>query len=119
MLNPLSEPIVNHVLPALRSVVADDLQGRGYSQTEIAEMMGITQPAVSQYINQVRGKSVEMIEKDPELREKASQIATQIAHGDRESVREQYLDFCQTMTRRDSFRDLTDHQQHFFDDLKD
>lgn len=58
------ERVVNEVLPAVRSLIAKDLQEKGYSQTEIAELLHITQPAVSQYLNASRGKHIRQIEQD-------------------------------------------------------
>lgn len=55
------ERVVNDVLPAVRSVIAKELQNNGYSQTEIAELLDVTQPAVSQYLSAARGKQVQEI----------------------------------------------------------
>lgn len=55
------ETVVNEVLPAVRSIVARELAERGYTQTEIADMMGVTQPAVSQYLSTTRGQRVQRI----------------------------------------------------------
>lgn len=56
------ETVVNEVLPAVRSIVARELADRGYTQTEIADMMGVTQPAVSQYLSSTRGQRMQRIE---------------------------------------------------------
>lgn len=58
------ERVVNDVLPAVRSLIAKDLQEKGYSQTEIADLLHITQPAVSQYLSASRGKKIQRIEQD-------------------------------------------------------
>lgn len=55
------ETVVNEVLPAVRSIVARELADRGHTQTEIADMMGVTQPAVSQYLSSTRGSRVQRI----------------------------------------------------------
>ncbi len=58
------ERVVNDILPAVRSLIAKDLRDKGYSQTEIANLLNLTQPAVSQYLSAARGKQVRMIEQD-------------------------------------------------------
>ncbi len=52
------ETAVWHILPAIRSEVAKELVKCGLSQKEISERLGITQPAVSQYVTSKRGSSV-------------------------------------------------------------
>ncbi len=60
------ETVVNQILPAVRSLVAKELKEQGYTQTEIADTLEITQPAVSQYLNAARGSKVQRIEDDPD-----------------------------------------------------
>ncbi|MGZ4904797.1 MAG: transcriptional regulator [Halobacteriota archaeon] len=52
------ETAVWHILPAIRSEVAKELVKFGLSQKEISERLGITQPAVSQYVTSKRGTNV-------------------------------------------------------------
>ncbi len=54
------ETAVWHILPAIRSEVAKELVKCGLSQKEISERLGITQPAVSQYVTSKRGTNVAM-----------------------------------------------------------
>lgn len=60
----LCETVVKDILPAVRSLIAKDLQEKGYTQTEISDLLGITQPAVSQYLSRARGAKVQRIEQD-------------------------------------------------------
>ncbi len=56
--------MVKYVLPALRAKVAEELIERGYRVKDAAEMLGLTQVAVSQYVRSKRGqKGKEIIEK--------------------------------------------------------
>ncbi len=49
--------IVRYVLPAIRAKLARELIERyGYRSKDAAEMLGITQAAVSQYMNSKRGQ---------------------------------------------------------------
>ncbi|MFQ6125763.1 MAG: thiamine-phosphate synthase family protein [Candidatus Heimdallarchaeota archaeon] len=44
------EIIVNDLLPFLRKVIAERLHSKGYTQTQIAHMLNVSQPAVSYYL---------------------------------------------------------------------
>lgn len=44
------EIIVNDLLPFLRKVIAERLHSMGYTQTKIANMLNVSQPAVSYYL---------------------------------------------------------------------
>ncbi|MCM2326186.1 MAG: helix-turn-helix domain-containing protein [Candidatus Woesearchaeota archaeon] len=47
------------ILPAIRRQFVIALKKYGIKQKEIARMMGITEPAVSQYLNRKRGDNIE------------------------------------------------------------
>jgi len=48
--------IIVDVLPALRSAIAKELVSvYGMNQAQVAETMAVSQPAVSQYLNSIRG----------------------------------------------------------------
>ncbi|MFC6990041.1 thiamine-phosphate synthase family protein [Haloplanus sp. GCM10025708] len=49
-----SEIVVEHFLPTARSMLADALDDRGFAQREIAARLGVSQAAVSQYLNEDR-----------------------------------------------------------------
>jgi hypothetical protein len=53
------EFIVWHVLPSIRSALAEDLSELGLSQREISKRLGMTEAAVSQYRRGKRGKGIE------------------------------------------------------------
>jgi len=56
------EIVVAHALPAIRSALAMELvKGRGATQMYACELMGITQPAISQYLKGKRGRSMAKI----------------------------------------------------------
>lgn len=48
-----------YIIPSLRRELAKSMVGRGIKQRKIAELLGITEAAVSQYILQKRAKEVE------------------------------------------------------------
>lgn len=64
------EVISDELLPAIRSVIASRLSGDyGYTQEEIAAKLDITQPAVSQYMNETRADQdvVKDLRDDPQV----------------------------------------------------
>ncbi|HYA32979.1 MAG TPA: transcriptional regulator [Candidatus Bathyarchaeia archaeon] len=52
------ETAVWQILPAIRSEVAKELTRLGLSQVRISDCLGITQPAVSQYVTKKRGTTI-------------------------------------------------------------
>lgn len=58
MLNP-EEVEVHYILPAVRRELAVCMKEQGLEQREIAQRIGVTEPAVSQYLNQKRACFVE------------------------------------------------------------
>ncbi len=53
------EEIVWDVLPSIRAAIAEELVKRGLSQKEVSRILGITPPAVSQYVSKKRGYNIE------------------------------------------------------------
>ena len=52
------EIVVHDILPTLRAAVAKDLiNSYNLNQGETAKLLGVSQPAVSQYLRQLRGKN--------------------------------------------------------------
>lgn len=45
-----SEVVVESFLPTFRALLAEELSERGFTQNEIAERIGVSQPAVSKYV---------------------------------------------------------------------
>ena len=45
----VEEVVVDEFLPTFRSMLAEDLRGRGLTQSEVADLLGISQSAVSKY----------------------------------------------------------------------
>ncbi len=56
------ELIVWDILPSIRAATAEELVKRGISQKEVSKMLGITPPAVSQYVSKKRGYNIEFRE---------------------------------------------------------
>ncbi len=57
-MKPPCEEIFKDVLPTIRAILVKDLVERhNLNQIEVAKRLGITQPAVSQYLRSLRGTS--------------------------------------------------------------
>jgi predicted fused transcriptional regulator/phosphomethylpyrimidine kinase/predicted transcriptional regulator len=63
-MHPPSEIMVKHLLPALRGLVTHNLDQKGYSQSRIASLLGVTQASVSLYLTR---KPSAYLEKTREL----------------------------------------------------
>ena len=61
-MKPFCEVMVKNVFPAIRALIAKELMDTlNHTQNETAHLMGITQPAISQYSRELRGKKVEIL----------------------------------------------------------
>lgn len=62
------ETIFSDTLPAVRAIITNEMiQTYGMNQLEIAERLGVTQPAISQYLSGLRGKRVRQLVSNPKL----------------------------------------------------
>jgi predicted transcriptional regulator len=72
------EEIVWDVLPSIRAATAEELIKRGISQKEVSRMLGITPPAVSQYLSKKRGYNIEFRE---DIRQAIGLLADDLIQG--------------------------------------
>jgi predicted transcriptional regulator len=62
-MKPFCEVIVASVLPSIRSLLAKELiVSYKLTQEEAAKLLGLTQPAISQYYRESRGTKVKILE---------------------------------------------------------
>jgi len=67
-MKPFCEVVVMTVLPAIRSLITRQLMDDyKFTQQQTADLLGLTQPAVSQYVKQSRGVKVRILERQPEI----------------------------------------------------
>jgi len=94
-MRPPCEPIVQYVLPAFRCLVAKELVERyNLSQVEVADKLGTTQAAISQYFSSKRGeKRMRVVQSVPKIRSVAKMLAKDIAAG-RASADDAMVHFC-------------------------
>lgn len=73
------EVTAKSLVPAIRALLAKELIiTHGMKQIEAANLLGITQTAVSKYAHNVRGRRVISIEGDREIKERIKETATSI-----------------------------------------
>ncbi|MFP4217810.1 MAG: thiamine-phosphate synthase family protein [Salinarchaeum sp.] len=82
----IEEVVVEEFLPTVRSMLAERLREEGLTQREVAELLGISQSAVSKYAHgQVAGNDA--IRSHPRVRSIVDQLADELAAGDTGRVR--------------------------------
>ncbi|MDM7935800.1 MAG: helix-turn-helix domain-containing protein [Methanothrix sp.] len=91
------EAIVWDLLPCIRAAIAEELVRRGVSQREVSRMLGITPPAVSQYVSKKRGYSIEFSE---DVRAAVCLLADDLMEGRVEDLVERICGICR-MARGD------------------
>ncbi|UCC91875.1 MAG: hypothetical protein JSV39_01220 [Candidatus Aenigmatarchaeota archaeon] len=83
LMKPSCEHMISELLPGFRALVAKKLiEDHGFSQTQVAVMLYTTQPAVSQYKRELRGRKTEMFLKNPNLLGLLEKITKSIASGE-------------------------------------
>jgi len=78
---PPCETVAKQIMPIFRALVAKELRDKyGFSQNEIAAKLGITQAAVSHYINSKRGTHMlAEIEQIRGVRDAVKEVSASIA----------------------------------------
>jgi predicted fused transcriptional regulator/phosphomethylpyrimidine kinase/predicted transcriptional regulator len=80
-LRPPCELVVKHYLPVIRSLIARELMDDyKLNQMQIAKLLGITQPAVSNYLSLLRGEADKAFDRT-EVREVAKKMASELVEG--------------------------------------
>lgn len=78
-MKPFCEIIVADVMPALRALITKELMDEyGLNQTQVAQKLGITQPAVSQYRKELRGQNVRLLQSNQKIMSMIKELANEI-----------------------------------------
>jgi uncharacterized protein len=88
------EMVVWDVLPSIRAAVAEELVKRGLAQKEVSKLLGITPPAVSQYVSKKRGYNIEFGE---EIKASISKLADDLLEKKVDSPVERICEICRMM----------------------
>lgn len=107
MLKLPCETIVKYVIPSLRGTIVRKLYNKfNMSQKEIAEILGLSQPSISYYINLKRGDHLDLL--DP-YEEKINQIIILIVKNKkfpRDDILNIVCDICECVKKEDCFEKL-------------
>jgi predicted transcriptional regulator len=95
------EMVVWDVLPSIRAAVAEELVKRGLAQKEVSKLLGITPPAVSQYVSKKRGYNIEFGE---EIKVSISRLADDLLDRKLDNPSERICEICR-MLRGDETTD--------------
>jgi predicted fused transcriptional regulator/phosphomethylpyrimidine kinase/predicted transcriptional regulator len=76
----IEEIVVEEFLPTFRSMLAEDLRGRGFTQSEVADALGISQSAVSKYAHGDVGRREEFVA-DDRVQELVERVGEGLATG--------------------------------------
>ncbi len=70
--------VILEIFPSARSIIAEKLMKKGMKQREISKLLGITQPAISQYKNKLRGVITQKMKENPKFMDYLNEIADEI-----------------------------------------
>ncbi|MBI2578606.1 MAG: hypothetical protein HYW26_02745 [Candidatus Aenigmarchaeota archaeon] len=96
------ELIASEIVPSLRSLIARELiEGYNLNQSEAARLMGISQPAISQYLRRIRGKNDRVFSND-EIISEARKLASVIFENklDRGELNSRFVILCKFAAER-------------------
>jgi uncharacterized protein len=94
------EEIVWDVLPAIRAAIAEELVKRGLSQKEVSKLLGLTPPAVSQYVSKKRGYSLEF---NDEVKADIGKLADDLIQNKAENLTTRICQICRDLRGDDSY----------------
>lgn len=80
-MKPFCEIVVSDMLPALRALITKELMRLGLNQVQISKRLGITQPAISQYTRELRGRSAKLLTSNDKVMESIKLLAYEIVNG--------------------------------------
>jgi len=82
-MHPHCELAIKEILPAVRSLISQYYINKGLNQGQIAEKLMLTQPAVSKYLDDSRGKQAQIFKQDKEVYQQIKDAAEHMLHGSR------------------------------------
>jgi predicted transcriptional regulator len=81
-MKPFCEVIVASILPAIRSIITKELLTTyKLTQKQTADLLGLTQPAISQYNHESRGFKVKLLEKQSKIMKMIDDLTKDIVSG--------------------------------------
>jgi hypothetical protein len=102
-MKPYCEVASQYLLPTLRALVAKTLMEKyNMTQQDTASKIGLTQSAISQYMRQLRGSKIKLIEKDKNIMEEIDKFSGKIASGELNSlsILDAFCEICRLSRKR-------------------
>jgi len=79
-MKPYCEVMVQNVFPVVRAMIAKELMMElNHTQVETAKLMGVTQPAISQYKRELRGTRIQILSNNEEVNGLIKKTASHLA----------------------------------------
>jgi hypothetical protein len=80
-MKPFCEVVVSSILPAMRSLLTKELLSTYHlTQKQTADLLGLTQPAISQYNIETRASKVKLLEMQPNIMKMIEDLAYNIVN---------------------------------------
>jgi predicted transcriptional regulator len=93
-MRPLCEYITSEVLPGVRALIAKKMiEDHGITQSKAAELLDTSQPAISHYKRDLRGRKVSVLKGNPDLMVMIDIIAKKMMSGEI-SLKQTCSEFC-------------------------
>jgi hypothetical protein len=102
-MKPACEYVSKEVLPAVRAIMAKRMMSdHNLTQTQVAAIMNTTQPAISQYKRELRGRRIRSLKDDPEVISMIGEIVRRLVTGSlaREEAGREFCSLCRLMQSR-------------------
>ena len=118
-MKPYCEIASQYLLPTLRALIAKNLMEKHHmTQQDAASKIGLTQSAVSQYMRQLRGSKIKLIEKDKDIMDEIDRFSNRVATGELNKLGtlDAFCEICRLARKR---RLLCELHSKSFPDLKD
>ncbi|MCL4398799.1 MAG: helix-turn-helix domain-containing protein [Candidatus Parvarchaeota archaeon] len=70
--------VMSEIIPSFRAIIANKLLEKGMTQKDVSKLLGITQPAISQYKSGLRGLITEKMTKNEKFMEYLNEITYKV-----------------------------------------
>jgi predicted transcriptional regulator len=101
-MKPFCEVIVVSVLPSIRSLLAKELiVSYKLTQEEAAKLLGLTQPAISQYYRESRGTKVKILENSKKVMRMIRSLGNDIVTKkvDSKKIQQEFCKICKEVRK--------------------
>ncbi len=101
-MKPFCEVIVSSVLPSIRSLLAKELiVNYNLTQDEAAKLLGLTQPAISQYYRKSRGTKVKILENSEKVMKMIKNLGNEIVTKkiDSNKIQQEFCKICKEVRK--------------------